>query len=117
MKGEINMLCQFGFKNFRSYRDETVFDFQADNLAEMRETLIASEHGSPLLPVSAVYGPNGGGKSNMLAALSFVITLVVQPIFDLKKTREDIGSVIKPPCVPFAFDTSSPSEPTEFNLY
>ena len=26
---EIKMLCQFSFQNFKSYRDETVFDLQA----------------------------------------------------------------------------------------
>ena len=28
------MLCQFGFKNFKSYKNETIFDFQAGELSE-----------------------------------------------------------------------------------
>ena len=45
------MLCQFSFKNFKSYREETVFDFQAATLPEFSNTLITNEKASPLLPV------------------------------------------------------------------
>ncbi len=79
------MICQFSFKNYRSYRSETVFDFQAANLPEFEESLITSEKGSPLLPVSVIYGPNGGGKTNLLQAMSCLIAIVVKPIHDLEK--------------------------------
>ena len=63
------MLCQFSFSNFRSYRDETTFDFQAASLSEYKESLIKTEKGNDILPVGVIYGPNGGGKSNLLTAL------------------------------------------------
>ena len=44
------MLCQFSFKNFKSYKDETVFDFQAAALSEHSNTLIVREKASDLLP-------------------------------------------------------------------
>lgn len=56
------MLCQFSFQNFKSYREETTFDFQASAIPEFVDSLIAKDKCSSLLPVSAVYGPNGGGK-------------------------------------------------------
>ena len=37
------MLCQFSFSNFRSYRDETTFDFQAAALSEFKDSLIKTE--------------------------------------------------------------------------
>ena len=40
MKGVDFMLCQFSFKNFKSYKDETVFDMQAANLPEFAENII-----------------------------------------------------------------------------
>ena len=58
------MLCQFTFQNFKSYKSETTLDFQATALPEFKDTLITEAPASDLLPVSVVYGPNGGGKSN-----------------------------------------------------
>ena len=81
------MLCQFGFKNFKSYKNETIFDFQAGELSEFKDSLIKVERATPLLPVSVVYGPNGGGKTTLLQALSCLITMVVFPIHELKKNR------------------------------
>ena len=51
------MLCQFSFSNFKSYRDNTVFDFQASNVAEYKDSLINNDKVSDLLPVSVIYGP------------------------------------------------------------
>ena len=50
------MLCQFQFKNFSSYRDETVFDMQATDIEEFRDSLIPppGDNFSSLLPVSVV---------------------------------------------------------------
>lgn len=111
------MLCQFSFKNFTSYRDETTFDFQASELTEYKETLIEDGQASPLLPISVVYGPNGGGKSNLLKALSCVLSLVVRPIAELEKTRVQYLFYHKVPVTPFAFDAESSGSPTEFKLY
>ena len=111
------MFCQFSFQNFRSYRSETTLDFQAAALPEFRETLIASEHASDLLPVSVVYGPNGGGKSNLLAALACVISMVVSPVLQLGKTRRTFVLQQKIPVILFRFDDVSRGKPTEFRLF
>ena len=111
------MLCQFSFQNFRSYRSETTLDFQAAALPEFRETLISSKHVTDLLPVNVVYGPNGGGKSNLLAALACVISTVVSPVLQLGKTRRAFVLQQKVPVVPFRFDDVSSKEPTEFRLF
>ena len=86
------MLCQFSFQNFKSYRDETVFDLQATAIPEFKDNLIVKDKCSDLLPVSVIYGPNGGGKTNLIRALSCLITTVVRPIHDLGSTRK-MGSV------------------------
>ena len=111
------MLCQFSFQNFRSYRGETTLDFQAAALPEFRETLISSEHAGEFLPVNVVYGPNGGGKSNLLAALACVISSVVSPVLQLGKTRRAFVLQQKIPVAPFCFDEVSREEPTEFRLF
>ena len=84
------MLCQFSFQNFKSYKGETTLDFQAATLPEFKETLITEEKATDLLPVSVIYGPNGGGKSNLLQALSCVISTIVKPVHELKKNRQNL---------------------------
>lgn len=111
------MLCQFSFINFRSYKDETTFDFQASNLAEFNDSLISSDKASDVLPISVIYGPNGGGKTNLLAALSAVISMVVSPVYELGKTSGSIIIQQKTELMPYIFDDTSKNEPTEFQLF
>lgn len=111
------MLCQFSFKNFSSYRDETTFDFQAASIPEFSDSVLRQEGCSDLLPVGVLYGPNGGGKTNLLRALSCLISLVVRPIRELEKNRNPL--IVQQPvdCNPFLFDETSSLEPTEFRIY
>ena len=111
------MLCQFSFQNYKSYKSETTFDFQATSIPEFSDTLIISDKGSALLPVGVIYGPNGGGKSNLLQALSCLISTVVKPVHDLEKTRERMVIQQKFPVVPFLFDEDSGNLPTNFEIY
>lgn len=111
------MLCQFSFKNFKSYKNETLFDFQAAALSEYKDTLIDLNGGTKLLPVSVIYGPNGGGKTSLLQALSCLINTVVAPIQDLQKNQNELILQQRVKCQPFVFDSISKAEPTEFNIY
>ena len=95
------MLCQFTFQNFRSYKNETTLDFQAAVLPEFKDTLITDAHASDLLPVNVIYGPNGGGKSNLLQALACVISTVVEPVNELGKNRQGLILQQKIDAVPF----------------
>ena len=111
------MLCQFSFKNFKSYKDETVFDLQATSIEEHGDSLITHEKGNAILPVSVIYGPNGGGKTSLLQAMACLISTVVKPIHDLGKNRVKVVIRQRFACLPFAFDESSEKEPTEFKIY
>lgn len=111
------MICQFSFQNFKSYKGETTFDFQATSIPEFADTLISGGKGGALLPVGVVYGPNGGGKTNLLQALSCLISTVVKPIHDLEKSRQDVVIQQRVNCTPFMFDDTSREEPTEFEVF
>lgn len=111
------MLCQFSFQNFKSYREETTFDFQASSVPEFADSLITKDKCSSLLPVSAVYGPNGGGKSNLLLALASLISTVVKPIHDLEKNRKPLIMQQRVAAEPFLFDPVSAEKPTEFRIF
>ena len=106
------MLCQFTFKNYRSYKEETTIEMQAENISEFEETLIESEKDEKkYLPVSVIYGPNAGGKSNALEALVCVNVTVVSPIL-MVKSKKKIESF---KTVPYKF--SDKNEPTDFELF
>lgn len=111
------MLCQFSFQNFRSYKEETTLDLQAMTLPEFDDSLIKQEKASDLLPVAVVYGPNGGGKSNLLQALACLITTVAGPVCDLEKNRQRFVFQHRVDATPFLFDEKSAQEPTEFRIY
>lgn len=118
------MLCQFSFQNFKSYKGETTFDFQAAAIPEFAESLLMYKlaankepKGANFLPVGVVYGPNGGGKSNLLGALSCLISTIVKPIHDLEKTRESIIIQQRVNYEPFLLDETSKEQPTEFEIF
>lgn len=111
------MLCQFTFQNFKSYKSETTLDFQAAALPEFKDTLIKTESASDLIPVSVIYGPNGGGKTNLLQALSCVISTIVNPVKELGKNRQNLIIQQKVDALPFLFDETSKNEPTKFRIF
>lgn len=112
------MLCQFSFKNFKSYKDKTVFDFQAAPLEEFPESLIHAGVSRKLLPISVIYGPNGGGKSNIIDALSSLIALVIRPVLQLSNTPAESYTMINPHRIrTFAFSEESKKQPTEFEVF
>jgi len=111
------MLCQFTFQNFQSYPSETTLDFQATDISEFEDSLLSTGLGGALLPVCVVYGPNGGGKTNLLAALACLISAVVKPIYDLKKNRVKTVLLQSTDCVPFLFDEASKEKPTDFEIF
>lgn len=111
------MICQFSFQNFKSYKSETTFDFQATAIPEFSDSLLDSGKGEKLLPLGVIYGPNGGGKTNLLKALACLITTVVRPIYDLGKGRQHIVIQQKVDCEPFLFDDESKESPSEFEVF
>ena len=111
------MLCQFSFENYKSYRDETTFEFQAEALPEFSETLLTIPKGSDLLPVGVIYGPNGGGKTNLLQAFACMVSLVVKPIVGLEKNRQQTIIQQHTTRVPFLMDAVSKNEPTVFRVF
>lgn len=115
---EVNkMLCQFTVKNFKSIRDEVTFDMQAAAISEHEDRIIKDKDEELYLPVSAVYGPNGGGKSNVLEALHSMVTKVLRPLYATSNNEEIAIKMKKLVIEPFAFDEETRNEPTEFELF
>lgn len=105
------MLIQFRQRNFRSFREDTILSLVAahDRTRGTDNALATRYKAVPLLlKTAAVYGPNAGGKSNLLRGLQLMRGVVVesaglQPgqIFNLQ---------------PFRLDAESRAEPTLFEV-
>ena len=111
------MLSQFTVKNYKSFRDEMTFDMQATAISEHVDRVIKASNKEQFLPVSVIYGPNGGGKSNVLQALHTLEAKILRPLY---ATEADLDGEIKfknLEIVPFAFDEKCQSEPTEFEVF
>ena len=115
------MLCQFTFDNFRSYRDETTFDMQASSMKEFKDSLIIDEKdGQAFLPVSVIFGPNAGGKSNLLLAMRRMFDSVAYPIILLSRNDEEARDIPRPKVKgtdAFRFDNRHSQEPSDFEIY
>lgn len=110
------MLCQFSVKNYKSIRDEVTLDMQAAAISEHEDRIIKDQDGEMYLPVSAIYGPNGGGKSNVLAAFHTLIAKILRPLFATEDNDEKVFFQRKIIVEPFAFSESK-NESTEFELF
>ena len=84
------VLVKFRFKNYRSFRDEAILT-------------------TDRLPAVAIYGKNGGGKSNVVRAF----WVAAQFIRSAQRTQHDEAAV---PVTPFALNDYSKEEPTEFGF-
>lgn len=111
------MLCQFTVKNYKSIRDEMTFDMQAAAVSEHENNIIRDKDGELFLPISAIYGPNGGGKSNVLEAMHTLASKVLRPLYATGDKEERIFLQKRLLIEPFAFSKETKSQPTEFEIF
>ncbi len=74
------MLIEFRVENHRSIRDEQIMTMEAGRgggIDDSRPRLVPG-CAKKILPVAALYGANASGKSNVLAALTFMKEAVIQ---------------------------------------
>ncbi len=114
---EKEMLCQFTVKNYKSIRDEMTFDMQAAAISEHENNIIRDKDGELFLPISAIYGPNGGGKSNVLEAMHTLASKVLRPLYATGDKEERIFLQKRLLIEPFAFSKKTKSQPTEFEIF
>ena len=65
------MLIRFSFKNFKSFKNENCLDMEATSLKEHEYNVTKTENGE-YLKVSAIYGANASGKTNVLQAFDYM---------------------------------------------
>lgn len=110
------MLIQFRFKNFKSFRDDTILDLSATKITEYSDRIISAGY-EKLLPTAAIFGANASGKSNVIEAFRYMMTYVIESFSyggdpDDKKTKSK-----KLKYTPFLFDSASRDAESSFEVY
>ena len=113
----MSMLCQFTVKNYKSIRDEVTFDMQGASISEHENKVIRDVDGEVLLPVSALYGPNGGGKSNVLKAMQTLVAKVLRPLYASTNSADILMFHKNVNIEPFKFAEETKNAPTEFEIF
>ncbi|HBE20158.1 MAG TPA: hypothetical protein DEG17_25900 [Cyanobacteria bacterium UBA11149] len=75
------MLIQLTIENFLSFKEEITFSMvgiNSDKNYPNHLAVDAAGKGKSLLPISAIYGANAAGKSNLIKAINFAQDLIVQ---------------------------------------
>ncbi len=102
------MIQEIRIKNFRSFKDEVIFSFEAskDTFAEDYQVVKINDK-VRLLRFAIVYGYNASGKSNLLQAIEFLRTFWFSQTKDLNQ---------KITIEPFKLDANSPKEHSRFEI-
>lgn len=102
------ILIEFKFSNYRSFRDEADPSMETTGLSTFKDSLL-NYGNTRLLPGIAIYGKNGGGKSNVIRAF----WLAVQFIRNAQRTQHEKAEI---PVSPFLLNDCSKSDPTSFEF-
>ena len=102
------MIEEIRIKNYLSFRDEVVLNFEATKDTTFEESQVVQITPKVrLLRFALIFGANASGKSNLLSALEFLRSFWFAKKQDLD---EETGAI------PFLLDTETPAEPSEFNI-
>lgn len=110
------MLIQFCFKNFKSFRDDTILDLSAAKITEHSDRVISVGY-EKLLPAAAIFGANASGKSNVIEAFRYMMMYVIESFSYGGDPEEKKSKSRKPKYTPFLFDSDSKEAESSFEVY
>jgi len=102
------MLIEFEVGNFRSFRDPSVLSLAAAGIDGHEDNIFEAGR-YRLLPSAALYGPNAGGKSNLLLALVFMRNFVLSSSKDMQAMEPIFLE-------PFELDVRTREQPARFEV-
>lgn len=105
------MLIQFHFKNFKSFRDDTILDFSATE-GQDNEYRVAKVSDERILTAAGIFGPNASGKSNVIKAFRYMTDYVTSSIIYSRDEARGIKRL-----TPFLFDNKSKDAESLFEVY
>lgn len=110
------MLIQFRYKNFKSFRDDTILDFSATKITEHADRVVQIGN-EKILPTAAIFGANASGKSNVIQAFRFMTTYVIESFAFGGEGNDKKSKTKKLKQTPFLFDKDSKDAESSFEVY
>ena len=110
------MLILFRFKNFKSFRDDTILDLSATKITEHSDRVISAGY-DKLLPTAAIFGANASGKSNVIEAFRYMMTYVIESFSYGGDPNDRKTKNKKLKYTPFLFDSASRDAESSFEVY
>ena len=101
------MIISFAIENWKSFKNPAKITMVARDIREHDARVQSLDQlGIKMLPIAAIYGGNASGKTNLIDALKFARTLVVDGI-------ENKGII---PVIPFMLEEVDDNYPTRFKF-
>ena len=110
------MLIQFRFKNFKSFKDDTILDLSATKITEHSDRVVQAGN-ERVLSTAAIFGANASGKSNVIEAFRFMATYVIESFAFGGEGDEKKSKTKKLKHTPFLFDKESRDSESSFEVY
>jgi uncharacterized protein len=109
---EEDMLVEFSVGNFRSFKERQTLSMAASHTGEASEySCLTGFSAAPSLALGAsIHGANASGKSNLIQAMSFCESFIIESSKD-KQKGEKIEDV-----TPFLFSEKTQKQPSEFEI-
>ena len=98
------MLIRFAIKNLYSFKDETEFNLNPSKAKRLSHHKY-SKSGIEILKLTALYGANGSGKSNLIRSISILKTMILSGSIPNDLTSQK-----------FKLSDASRAEPVEFAI-
>ena len=103
------MLVEFAVENFKSFKDEAVFSMLASPDSSLSANIVENAlKEDSLVRSAAIYGANASGKTNLVAAMSILLQLV------LNSQNYQFGQPL--PFFPFKLDPECLEKPTKMSV-
>jgi AAA15 family ATPase/GTPase len=108
------MLLEFSFENYTSFKDSTTFSMVASKaFKEHSDTnTVTIDKNLKVLKSAVVYGGNGSGKSNLLDALAFMKSTVLNSFRDALVSSDERKFKLEK----FLLNSESETEPSFFEV-
>ena len=110
------MLIQFRFKNFKSFKDDTILDLSATKITEHADRVVQIGN-EKILPTAAIFGANASGKSNVIEAFRFMASYVIESFAFGGESDDKKSKTKKLKQTPFLFDKDSRDAESSFEVY
>ena len=107
------MLIKYSVENFKSIKDKIQLNLEATSISELQESTIEKQ-GDFYLRLAAIYGPNGGGKSNIIESLFVLCNKIILPV--MNSIESDYKKTTNIKMTPFLFNKDNIDKPIKFEI-